>query len=432
MLVQDIAILAMSAADVEAVISEQGSWGNVKQEINRICKGSTAGQALFGFAYTNIVCEAVTKCIDEELMGLKGKHLDVASAEEWERSVSDRLATLVDLSSLPAKRETMLSYRGCDFQVQLTTARQEMDVKLQVLIKHAAVHHGLVPPLTFENELVDKAVVPLLAGVAEALVESTKKARETANALLDQAKVHGSEGIKQVLDSKEVHLVTVQREFNVEINFLRSMMGEGGKTRVEKAILDALPVKGIPGSWTPSSSLQAVTALQGSPLYSFVPSQVQQTVISSRELLHAICNGMSPRVDPARATAFMKLVLQSCELFVSEAKGSSKKGEVNYIYGAEALQLKFNKLETAARDDIDKLTLKDVDIFKSFEWMLGKPQLLKLKAITDQICAKAGIIVAVQPSSTAEEGSSSSSSKVAATAKKRKSELMHAASELFS
>jgi hypothetical protein len=432
LLVQDIAILAMSAADVEAVIREQGSWGNVNQEINRICKGSTAGQALFGFAYTNIVCEAVTKCIDEDLLTLEGKHLDAAAVEKWERSVTERLATLVDLSSLPPKREAKLSYRGCDFVMQIGTARQEMDFKLQVLIKHAAVHHGLVPPLTFENELVDKSVSPLLAGVSEALVEATKKARETANALLDQAKILGSEGIKQVLDSKEVHLVTVQREFHVEINFLRSMMGEGGKARVEKAILDALPLMGNTDSWTPSTSLQAVTALQGSPLYSFVPSQVQQTVVSSRELLHAICNGMSPRVDPARATSFMRLVLKRCELFVSEAKEGNKTGKVKYVFGAEALHIKFDRLDAAARDDIDKLSLKDLDFFKSFEWLLGRPQLLRLKVITDLICTKAGIMVAVQPKPTGEEASSSSSSKVAASARKRKSELMHAASELFS
>ena len=89
-LAQDTAILAVSAADVEAVIKEQGSWCNVKEEINIICKGSAAGQALFGFAYTNVVCEAVTKCIEDELTGLKGKHLDVATAEKWEGSVSER------------------------------------------------------------------------------------------------------------------------------------------------------------------------------------------------------------------------------------------------------------------------------------------------------------------------------------------------------
>jgi hypothetical protein len=426
-------MLVLSVADVEAVIAEKGRWTNVMGEIGRLCKSSKTGQALFGFAYTNIVCESVSKCIDEQLETLRGKQLDTKAVDRWEKHAADKLSSLVDLAALPAKRVVSMTYRGCSFDMVLGTARQEMEVKLQILIKHAAVHNDMVPSLTFESELVDKAVAPTLAGVTDSLVDATKKARETANALLEQARLHGAEGIKQVLNAKEVHLLTVQREFSVEIGLLRSMMGEGGKTRVEQAILDALPSQSKPDAAAkPASSLHAVTALQGSPLYSFVPAQVQQTVVSTRELLHAICNATTPRIDPSRATSFMKLVLKRCESFVVEPKVSKQSGQQQYAYGAEALMLKFSKLEAAASSEgKGQLTLKDLDIFKSFEWLLPQDAQRKLKTITDEICANAGIMVAAMPSFVG-QAESESSSKAAAVSKKRKAEVMHAASELFS
>ena len=102
----------------------------------------------------------------------------------------------------------------------------------------------------------------------------------------------------------------MQREFSVEIGFLRAMMGDGGKTRLEAAVLESLPGPDNPGAWSPKASLQAVTAIQGSPLYAFVAPSVQQAVVSCMELLHSITNGLAPRVDSSRASAFVKLVLK--------------------------------------------------------------------------------------------------------------------------
>ena len=76
--------------------------------------------------------------------------------------------------------------------MQLSTTRQEFNVKPQILIKHAAGHNAPVPSLTLEAALVDKSVEPKLAGVSGTLVDATRKARETANALLEQARIHGA------------------------------------------------------------------------------------------------------------------------------------------------------------------------------------------------------------------------------------------------
>ena len=66
---------------------------------------------------------------------------------------------------------------------------------------------------------------------------------------------------------------------------------------------------------------------------------------STRELLHAICNATTPRIDTNRATSFMKLVLKRCEFFVVEAWSSSQDGKEKHVYGAEALKLKCSKLK---------------------------------------------------------------------------------------
>ena len=160
-------MLVLSVADVEATIGVKGRWGSVKDETGRVGKSSKTVQAMSGFAYTNIVCEIISKCIGEQLDTLQGKELNAAAVGRWEKQVADKLASLVDLASLLARRRMVtLSCRGCNFDVQLSTERQEMDVKLQILIKHAAVHNAQVPSLTFGAELADKSVEPKLAGVS--------------------------------------------------------------------------------------------------------------------------------------------------------------------------------------------------------------------------------------------------------------------------
>ena len=123
-------MLVLSVADVEATIGAKGRWSSVKGEIGMVCKSSNTGQAMLGFAYTNIVCETVSKCIDEQLDTPQGKELNAAAVDRWEKQVADKLASLVDLASLPARRVVTLSYRGCSFDMQPGTARQEVDVKL--------------------------------------------------------------------------------------------------------------------------------------------------------------------------------------------------------------------------------------------------------------------------------------------------------------
>ena len=95
------------------------------------------------------------------------------------------------------------------------------------------------------------------------------------------------------------------------------------------------------------------------------------------------------------------------------------------------MKLRLSKLkETAASKSKAQLTLKDLDIFKSFEWLLDVESQSKLKTITDDICASAGIMVAAMPSFGGEP-ESESTSKAAAVSKKRKAEVYHAAAAMF-
>ena len=87
-------------------------------------------------------------------------------------------------------------------------------------------------------------------------------------------------------------------------------------------------------------------------------------------------------------------------------------------------------MATAASNNKTQLTLKDLDTFKSFEWLLDSESQGKLKTITDDICAIAGIMVASMPSFGVEP-ESESSSKAAAVSKKRKAEVVHAAAAMF-
>jgi len=212
-------------------------------------------------------------------------------------------------------------------------------------------------------------------------------------------------------------------------------MGDGGKTRLEAAVLESLPGPDNPGAWSPKTSLQAVTAIQGSPLYAFVAPSVQQAVVSFGELLHSITNGLAPRVDSSRASAFFKLVLKKCELFVFENAPDKDKEEApeKILYGADALKLNFEKL-TEKCDNEEEVSLGDLDCFKSFEWMLDAASVKKLKEITDQVCAKAGMLVPMLASNAAPAfaPSDSSGSKATIASNKRKLGVHHAASELFS
>ena len=74
-----------------------------------------------------------------------------------------------------------------------------------------------------------------------------------------------------------------------------------------------------------------------------------------------------------------------------------------------------------------KVSLDDLDGFKSFEWMMTDRQMKQLKVVTDQVCAAAGVFAHCEKG----DESSNSGSKAAAASKKRKAEVQHAAAEMF-
>ena len=55
---------------------------------------------MFGFAYTNIVCETVSKCIDEQLDTLQSKELNAVAVGRWAKQVADRFASPVSYTHL--------------------------------------------------------------------------------------------------------------------------------------------------------------------------------------------------------------------------------------------------------------------------------------------------------------------------------------------
>lgn len=142
---------------------------------------------------------------------------------------------------LPDRRTVELNYRGIPFECKVSSPVEELTLKLSCYIKGLAVEKGLLKPLWVEEQLIPLGCTLGKGTVERGLLKEAKVARALAESLVRDEGVQNADLIADVIRVKESTLISLDRLFKIELQFMKEMLGAAGERRLLEEVLKLLP-----------------------------------------------------------------------------------------------------------------------------------------------------------------------------------------------
>jgi hypothetical protein len=204
------------------------------------------------------------------------------------------------------KRVIQLSYRGCQFPIEIADYREEVDLKMSAALKEAAAGMtGGLSCLKCESAILGEVVVGVSKVPAE-YITSFESARAAANAMLSLHQCDSGAEILTLLTKKTAFYLQLDRSFVVELGLVRSMCEAGGSHRLQTLVMALMPTA------VRRTTLAEVAAgmhrLQQSELFAFVSESSRGTFDAAKEVINNLERGIGPRLSP-EADSFIGILL---------------------------------------------------------------------------------------------------------------------------
>lgn len=278
--------------------------------------------------------------------------------------------------SLGDKRQVTLNFKGMPIDVLALNPAHEVELRCAAFVK-ARADPSLVPPLPFEVAVFRLTAlntthapslhcmtapllfkpIPYLACFIVALTPREKnvcyqfdasilkpfgKMREVLIQLIRSSKLEGP-ALLEFLKKKTPLLQSLDASCCIELAVMQGLLGEGGVTLMQNKIVECLPSKST--SLTIEHSMQLLTEVQASGLYTFTSADAQRTLDAVKEMLIGMLRGKSPKVSSMRTDPFMTLVADQLPYYCIENVGDQ--GKQKKLAGADAIRVKLDQAERA-------------------------------------------------------------------------------------
>ena len=148
---------------------------------------------------------------------------------------------LPNVDLLRSKRIVMLHYRGIDFECMVSSSLEETSLKLGCIMEGLAAELGALAPLWVESQLVPNGHSVGKGSVDPELLKEVTEARALAETMAKDEGELSSDMVSEVLRNKEGTLISLGRLFEIEIPFMRQMVGAAGEKRLLDEVLALLP-----------------------------------------------------------------------------------------------------------------------------------------------------------------------------------------------
>ena len=170
---------------------------------------------------------------------------------------------------------------------------------------------------------------------------------------------------------KENELLRTDRSFKLEVSFL-TQCGPRLEAVVKDNVLTLMASDTTPKSL--SASVSEMLLFQKSAAYKFVRGEVKDMVKIVCEYLDKMTRGVSPCVAqvPLQNT-FLHAAILRMQYFMRRGKLTSE-GLLVTLTGKSALEDEFSEMSTRVDAKDEKITLRDLEVFHRFKWLLSKSQ----------------------------------------------------------
>ena len=424
-----ITSVLLDSDDLSAVLSCKGSWSNVAPQIARLTSSCQLGATLFAFAgqlvssatfgdeVQTLVCAFVTRGFtDKSYQTLK---------EECDRKVEIYESSGV----LSAKRVVKIEFFDNQLPLTIQSLSAEWEFRFWAAVKLAAIgYKGGLPKLPFEEWVLDDnsdidCVVP------DGFFTTMKAARSCALDMLANATVSCLEDMKKILTNNASQLVSIDRSFKLELEYLNSALDTDLVETVQKQILAKLP--STRSVVTMQQAADNLAVLRSSQIGEMCSRYCQAKIEAVRDLVTNMARGVPPDSKLCEDIGFFSTVLQRLACFqratVHEKVGDGMK--TVELVGKRALDAAFGTMRAKMKEDSSKVTLVELENFQSFKWLLNDTEKKELAEWVQDVLKK---LVANQAVSKGRSSASSSSGLLGAVHTSAKKAKASSESQLLS
>ena len=321
----NVTSLLLPKKAVDKVLANLSELQSVAPELSLICVGSNLANAMFGGALMKVSGFEVERIIDVRIKAFASKTdiIDDAKCATFLDALMLELQGMPQCKALPNKRDIKFEYRGQKFAACAKSLASEVQLKTAAYWKGIAVDRGILPPLwieellTFQTGLFDTGPT-----VAASLCVPAKFARAECKKAADEYQAIDPNVLKELLDLKSTHFLSIDRDFAVELELIRAIIGQNSGEKLFKMVVDTFPTATTAKS--PEHVLVQIDKIMSQELYKFASSDAKAKIEVAQKMVSKLLDGREPDVDVAKTDDFLKHVVSHVQFFIRvELPGSA-------------------------------------------------------------------------------------------------------------
>lgn len=380
---RDVLGLFVDPEVVLALVAADGEYHNHSQHVRTMMSsGFETGVAMFKDKWLGCANDLYEEDIKVQLMGLEHNDFDSQECDSFFKILSKKAAGL-KLAGQGKKlrwRYAFDIYGTKLAPMDVDDPRDAAHHALKNRLKTIAMNSHQFKPLWWEPLMFPKGSIPdcpLHLKVPEKWIEKLMPAREFMGDIVEDCKtIHD---VIRKIEKSAATLISLDRNFECDINFMRNHGVAVLQKRVEEMVLDTLPTDGASADF--AITLAKIRDVRKSETVAALGDSYAQEVDGIYDLLQQISSGQPPQdKDVSRFSSLTKQVLQRSALFCRfEVPGAERKGRGKcsplVVYGVEAVQQRFNMLQDAAKKG-QTMDLQELRPVKQFKWLLEDAQKL--------------------------------------------------------
>lgn len=345
--VKHTAKLILEEERVEQLVGlkAEDDWAKVEESLATVVHESIVGKALFGAAFAKLLRGKTTDLITTQVAKLLLGAVSQSALDE-NREGFLRLMKALDRDAMEPQppREVAIRYRRALVMAKVTSAFDEYSIKVDALVRGAAVDSGALPPMFCEDSLVPKLQENATLQVDAAILVGNMSARRAAAELM-KGKVHSGTVIQEMLQEQRSLLLQLDRSFRLEIDFWSSVSGDRAEQRLLDEVIAVMPKPDLPK--TTAEVLDALAKLGQMKLLEFAGVALQSTFRSVISIVEAIHCGKAPGFDGSNMSSFMTSIMGAAALFCKFEEPASEEAPATIIYGKDAAAKALREVEGA-------------------------------------------------------------------------------------
>lgn len=376
--------LFMPASDVEVVMDSM-----VKNEdppnasLRRCLSSSDIGATMLSQAALKMNYSVYIQGISESLQDLESNRFIPEEVNNFKTVMMKRAKELQECGAMSyAKGLASIVFCSAKVCIPVQCPDDEWYYRLWAKVKSAGINNGCLKMAPWEELLFSVGGIPAVPEtikVNEELLSDALNARDACMGLLGPQKLTLAE-MKKVVGCHLKSLLALDRSFALEAAFLSDVVQEKLHERVQQQVLAELPAEGRKA--TMPQVLCALEKIRRGNLVITGGSSMDGELNGIASIVRSLSDGVGPSDrDAKNYSAFFKLCLKHMENFLCvdatdqliATGGKLKLPKQVQLFGQKAMEYEIEHY-TQSLQSGEKKTLKDVQVFRTFTWMLTAEQ----------------------------------------------------------